>query len=31
MKNRDLRTLDREAVIDAATRLSQKVRAAVGR
>lgn len=31
MKNRELRTLDREAVIDAATRLSQKVRAAVGR
>ncbi len=31
MKNRELRTLDREAVIDAANRLSQKVRAAVGR
>jgi len=31
MKNRELRTLDREPVIDAANRLSQKVRAAVGR
>ena len=31
MKNRELRTLDREAVIDAANRLSQKVKAAVGR
>jgi 5-methylthioadenosine/S-adenosylhomocysteine deaminase len=29
MKNRELRTLDREAVIDAANRLSEKVRAAV--
>src|SRR5450759_320574 len=31
MKNRELRTLDRGAVIDAANRLSQRVRAAVGR
>jgi 5-methylthioadenosine/S-adenosylhomocysteine deaminase len=31
MKNRELRTLDRDAVIADANRLSQKVRAAVGR